>query len=261
MRHHYPSTLPLVLRCADWRIPSCRHEALNLLESWGSLRPMDSLNLLDRTFPDRGIREYSVRCLSALSDDELSDVLLPLVQAIKFELYHYNALVRFLVMRGLRNKLMIGSALFWYLQSELHLDEFQTRYGLIVSAYEKTELSLQATFVHQLEKAKAKINDNPERDLATHLANLKVFEQTFSLPSSPKIITHGAVLDKCHSMSSHQAPLWIVLKNADPCPAPNVPVIFKSGDDLRQDCLTLHALNIMDKVQNSCRLFLFLICY
>ncbi|KAH3760975.1 phosphatidylinositol 3-kinase [Pelomyxa schiedti] len=261
MRHHYPSTLPLVLRCADWRIPSCRHEALTLLESWGSLRPMDSLNLLDRTFPDRGIREYSVRCLSALSDDELSDVLLPLVQAIKFELYHYNALVRFLVMRGLRNKLMIGSALFWYLQSELHLDEFQTRYGLIVSAYEKTELSLQATFVHQLEKAKAKINDDPERALATHLANLKVFEQTFSLPSSPKIITHGAVLDKCHSMSSHQAPLWIVLKNADPCPAPNVAVIFKSGDDLRQDCLTLHALNIMDKIWKEAGLDLRLSIY
>ena len=48
-------------------------------------------------------------------------------------------------------------------------------------------------------------------------------------------------------MDSAKAPLWLVFENDDPL-GDNVFVIFKSGDDLRQDILTLQMLNIMDKV-------------
>jgi len=48
-------------------------------------------------------------------------------------------------------------------------------------------------------------------------------------------------------MSSKKVPLWLVFNNADK-DAPPIYVIFKSGDDLRQDILTLQLLKIMDNI-------------
>lgn len=48
-------------------------------------------------------------------------------------------------------------------------------------------------------------------------------------------------------MSSKMVPLWLVFNNANP-EADDIYVIFKSGDDLRQDILTLQMLKIMDKL-------------
>jgi phosphatidylinositol-4,5-bisphosphate 3-kinase len=79
------------------------------------------------------------------------------------------------------------------------------------------------------------------------------------LPLDPRIEVTSLVLDKCKYMDSKkvktrflviilirsdffclfvclQMPLWLVFKNSDPF-APGKYVIFKSGDDLRQDML------------------------
>lgn len=68
------------------------------------------------------------------------------------------------------------------------------------------------------------------------------------------MIVNGLQIEKCKSMDSAKAPLWLVFKNADPL-GDDVWLIFKCGDDLRQDVLTLQMLDIMDKV-HSLPLFL-----
>jgi phosphatidylinositol-4,5-bisphosphate 3-kinase len=50
-------------------------------------------------------------------------------------------------------------------------------------------------------------------------------------------------------LDSKQKPLWLVFESADPS-APEIAMIFKTGDDLRQDMLTLQMLKV------SSRLFL-----
>ena len=49
-------------------------------------------------------------------------------------------------------------------------------------------------------------------------------------------------------MDSKKSPLWLVWKNAEPIEKP-IFSIFKVGDDLRQDALTLQMIRVMDKVR------------
>merc|ERR1712154_418729 len=59
-----------------------------------------------------------------------------------------------------------------------------------------------------------------------------------SLPLSPKYKLKKLNIEKCKFMASAQCPLWLVFKTNDLI-SNDVYVLFKSGDDLKQDLLTL----------------------
>lgn len=95
----------------------CREvaEATALIQQWSKLPVEKALELLDYAYADQNVRNFAVRCLKDVTDDDLSLYLLQLAQALKHENYLACPLTEFLLKRALNNR-RIGHFLFWHLR-------------------------------------------------------------------------------------------------------------------------------------------------
>ena len=137
-RHLYisvPLMLPKFLLCVDWTDPMRQAEAHRMMSIWAPLGPYEALQLLDIRYPDTLVRQYAVHCLCSLADSELVDILLQLVQILKFEPYHTSYLSQFLLERSIRNPYQVGHFFFWHLKAEMNNLVFLERYNLIMEVY------------------------------------------------------------------------------------------------------------------------------
>ncbi|ETO33361.1 phosphatidylinositol-4,5-diphosphate 3-kinase, partial [Reticulomyxa filosa] len=72
------------------------------------------------------------------------------------------------------------------------------------------------------------------------------FKKSFTLPLNPTFRSSQLLADKCSFFGSAQVPLRLACKSVDTY-SDDLSVIFKAGDDLRQDILTLQIMSIMDQ--------------
>ncbi|KJE93282.1 phosphoinositide-3-kinase gamma catalytic subunit [Capsaspora owczarzaki ATCC 30864] len=266
MYRHYcmrrPEALPKFLLAVKWNRREHVQEAHKCLLAWAALSPEAALELLDANFADERVRAYAVSRLELLPNDELGDYLLQLVQVLKYEPYHDSALARFLLRRALLNR-RIGHSFFWYLRAEVRTPDIAQRFGLLLEAFTRgcgTPMMNELVHEHQALDTFVKVanfikgaKSSVERKemLRQQLEKVQLPEQ-FSLAYDPNIHVGSLRLESCKYFDSKKLPLRLVLDNSDPA-SPPVYVIFKSGDDLRQDMLTLQMLRIMDNLwqQNS----------
>ena len=192
-------------------------------------------------------------------------------QCLKYELHHNNALIRMLMRRALGNPNQVGHFLFWHLKSE-YLDKLELnryhleRFGLYLEEYllfapvgVARDILIQCNLCRVLSainsklRLEKKIKKTPKAKLREMLRDdLRALNRrlpnTFSLPINPRWRCTEFVVEEAKTMSSAQMPLWLSLKNVDDSLDEYTIIMFKTGDDLRQDILTLQVLRVMDKI-------------
>ncbi|XP_055966949.1 phosphatidylinositol 4,5-bisphosphate 3-kinase catalytic subunit delta isoform isoform X1 [Sorex fumeus] len=261
VQERFPEALARLLLVTKWNKHEDVAQMVYLLCSWPELPVLSALELLDFSFADRHVGSFAIKSLRKLTDDELFQYLLQLVQVLKYESYLDCELTKFLLERALANR-KIGHFLFWHLRSEMHVPAVALRFGLILEAYCRGSTHHMKVLMKQgeaLSKLKA-LNDivkvssqkmaKPQTKEVMHLcmrqeAYLEALSHLQS-PLDPSTLLAEVCVDQCTFMDSKMKPLWVVYSNEQAGGHGSVGLIFKNGDDLRQDMLTLQMIQLMD---------------
>lgn len=262
---HLPHSLPYLLNCVKWNDHKVVIEMIKMLQQWPLIEPEKALELLDYAYTDCHVRCFAIKCLQNLSDDDLSLYLLQLVQALKCESYLFCDLAIFLLERALKNQ-TIGHHFFWLLKSEMCEPSISTYFGLILEAYcfgaydhmkdliKQTEVINKLKHMNEIVKREANTKGKDSKDrlasIMQEILNQSYYRdclKEFVDPLNPRIRLKTIRSERCKLMDSKMKPLWLVFDNQD-SRADDISIIFKNGDDLRQDMLTVQMLRIMDKI-------------
>ncbi|KAL8780767.1 MAG: hypothetical protein Q9213_006314 [Squamulea squamosa] len=280
-RHHLTKdkrALTKFVKSVNWRDPNESRQGVQILPKWTEIDVDDALELLGPTLDHPAVRAYAVDRLRESDDDELLLYLLQLVQALKFEKIspedttQDSSLAKFLISRATKN-LMLGNYLHWYLmvecedrspeQSKDHRKlfakvefDFMSELMQVPDGPERRKTLLrQGELITVLSKISKDVRfsreDRPRKAqrlkkmLADPKNELTNFDLPLPLPLDPSISVVGVYPEDAMVFKSSLFPLLINFKTSE---GKKYPIIFKTGDDLRQDQLVIQIISLMDRL-------------
>lgn len=274
------------LRCVEWSDIQEAKQALELMHKWETIDVCDALELLSPVFESEEVRAYAVSVLERADDEELQCYLLQLVQALRFERSDKSRLSHFLVQRALRN-IELASFLRWYVAVELHDPVYARRFYCTYEILEENMMKLTAGvngdedgfklwhgLVRQTEltaqlcsimKDVRNVRGNTQKKteklrqlLSGLLSELTYFDEPIRSPLAPGVLIVGIVPAESSIFKSALHPLRLTFRteNGESCK-----IIFKKGDDIRQDQLVVQMVWLMDRLLKLENLDLYLTPY
>ena len=283
-RHHLTRdkrALTKFVKSVNWHDSSEPRQAVQILAKWTEIDVDDALELLGPTFDNPAVRAYAVDRLRKSDDDELLLYLLQLVQALKFE--HISSestlngtqdssLARFLISRATRN-FMLGNYFHWYLMVECddRSEDQGPKYRKLFAKVEydfMTELMKlpdgpatrkvllrQAELIAVLSKISGDIKlsrdgvpkkaERVKQFLADTKNEMAVIDPPLPLPLDPSVMITGVEPAETTVFKSSLFPIMVTFKTTT---KHKYQIIFKTGDDLRQDQLVIQIITLMDQL-------------
>ncbi|ODQ54993.1 phosphatidylinositol 3-kinase [Saitoella complicata NRRL Y-17804] len=265
------------VKSVTWSDSTEARQAAELLPRWSSIDVDDALELLGPSFTNVAVRSYAVQRLQKSDDEEILLYLLQLVQALKFENIPVDAkdkdgkgeqassLADFLVGRAVENEIL-GIHFHWYLMVECEdrskgrlfakvAHQFMTTLvkrpdGKERRSVLKRQAGLVADLAQLSQSLRSSKDGRPKKieKLRHYLADPKHGMAQFEplpLPLNPSLSIVGIVPDTATIFKSSMLPLRLDFKCDD---GSTYPVIFKTGDDLRQDQLVVQIIRLMDRL-------------
>ncbi|KAL5723815.1 phosphatidylinositol 3-kinase [Ranunculus cassubicifolius] len=261
------------LRCVEWSDLQEAKQAVELMGKWETIDVCDALELLSPLFENEEVRAYAVSVLERADDEELQCYLLQLVQALRFERTDKSRLSHFLVQRSLRN-IEFASFLRWYVTVELHDPAYAKRFYCTYEILEDNMMKLAAEFsgdedgfnlwqslVRQTEltaqlcsimRDVRNVRGGTQRKieklrqlLSGLLSELTYFDEPIRSPLAPDTLISGIVPSESSIFKSALNPLRLTFRTAS---GGKCQLIFKKGDDIRQDQLVVQMVSLMDRL-------------
>jgi phosphatidylinositol 3-kinase len=283
-RHHLTRdkrALTKFVKSVNWQDPNEPREAVQILAKWTEIDVDDALELLGPTFDNAAVRAYAVNRLRKSDDDELLLYLLQLVQALKFEhispdssqdATHDSSLARFLIARA-TNNFMLGNYFHWYLMVECD-DRSEDQGAEYRKLFAKVEydfmtelvklpdgpevrkvLLRQAELIAVLSKISGDIKGSKEvvprkaervkQFLADPKNDIIIIDPPLPLPLDPSVMITGVDPTETLVFKSSLYPFMMTFKTTT---KQKYQILFKTGDDMRQDQLVIQIITLMDQL-------------
>lgn len=269
------------IKSVNWSDQSEAKQAIQVLGRWTEIDIDDALELLGPSFDNSAVRSYAVDRLRKADDQELLLYFLQLVQALKYEhisadseedVTHDSSLARFLIQRATAN-FVLGNSFYWYLMVECddhspdqgvdnpdiyrkvafefmaelikQPDGHEYRKVLLRQAELVATLSRIAAEVKKSNEPMSKKTDRVKRLLADPKNEIIMFDPPLPLPLDPSVLITGVAPEQTTVFKSSLNPFKCTFKTST---GSTYPVIFKLGDDLRQDQLVIQIITLMDQL-------------